>query len=724
MSFLKVVNLGNGGPQVPGRRGMKEGSGFARPILGSHESKWRSLGWGILLALWAAHPGQSARAQSTWAFADAPFRCTFEAGPVPQFPDAGWLISLPDMGFGMEGAADTVLVDSAGKPVPIQRVFRGELQDILLIAKDLQPKQRYFLYFGGNRPRNAPTWNPRQSLYMEMRAIPMTAQMRSAQDMESLWKGARVVFGGAFIDNILGLENPFSETAGFIARYRGMLNPKPGKYEILAASVDAGYVWLNQKLEFPIPNAPAVPSKVSEWKGKEFNVTAQGLSVDYLHAWRSGDDTNPVARLMRLDRSGPRVAPKMFDTKDWTHPGTTQFVKFENDKMGEIPILKIENRDYVGWGDELYFDSRFGFKSPPPDDLKVVWEFKDGSRYELAAAERILVDASPVVGSVTLTRGAQTLKLAFRTMLGSDIKPASINKRKDVQRYISKMFNENLMGLPEYTRQLFFKFAREFGTEDEAARMAEAWIAAKADPANPLFEAALLSHLHVSAQRNPQAALGEMAKLDPKIAQKFLKDLALFELDTRVFLLRDDSALALATKMANTFSKDADMLQTVRTRLGDLFRLQGKVKEAEEAYLATQKNVKDESEGRKYAAQDRANSVEVTNLLENGYRVEAMQKLRAWEREHPMAKLQSDFLLLSGRVLMEKGRWMEALQEIDSYKLLNPDSPLQIPADFYRALALRGLGRRPEAVQIWSSIATQYPRHPLAAESLRLTQNP
>jgi tetratricopeptide (TPR) repeat protein len=685
---------------------------------------FRRLLAGSLLVCALGAPVSEAFAQSGWAYPEAPFRCTFEAGTAPQLSDAGWLVSVPDMGHGMPGAADTVLVDSAGKSVPIQRVFRGELQDILLLAKDLQPKQKYFVYFGGKRPRNTPTWTPRQSLYMEIRGVPLTAQMRSSQEMEALWKSSQTIHGAAFVDNIVGTENPFGQSGAFVARYRGTLNPKQGNYEMLAASENAGFVWLNQKLEFPLPNAPTIPRKVSEWVGKPFSLPPQGISVDYLHGWLGDFKSPPVARFMFLDRSGPRLVPKMFDNKDWVHPGRTELVKLEHEKMGELPIFKFENRDYVGWGEEWLFDSRFGFARPPAPDLKVKWEFKDGARYEQTAAERVLVDQSPAVGLVSLTRGNQSIKLGFRVVLGSDVKPASINKRKDTQRYISKMLAEDLINLPEYVVQVFFKFAREFGSEDEAAKIAGGWLSHKPEISNPLFESALLSHLHVSAQKNPQAALAEMAKLDPAVSQKFLKDLALFELDTRVFLLRDDSALELANRLANVFAKDAPLLQTVRTRVGDLYRLQGKVKQAEEAYVATQKGVKDESDGRKYAAQDRAHSVAVLDLLERGFKVEAMEKLRAWEREHPMAKLQSDFLLLSGRALMEKGRWMEALQEIDSFKLLNPDSPMQISADFYRASALKGLGRRDDAVKIWSSISTQYPRHPLASESQRMIQNP
>ncbi len=680
---------------------------------------------GMYLAVCAVGGLEQAHAQAAWAYRGAPFRCTFEVGAAPQFPDAGWLISVPDMGHGMPGAADTVVVDSAGKVVPIQRVHRGELQDILLLAKDLQPQQKVMVYFGGRTARNAPSWIPRQSLFMEVRAVPLTAQFRNLQDTEALWKGSAGVYGAAFVDNITGLENPFGQSGGFITRYKGSLHPKPGNYEILAASVDAGYTWLNQKLEFPLPNAPAIPKKISEWAGKKFVVDQKGLLVEHLHGWRGDIETRPVARFMYLERGGSKpLVPKMFDNKDWVHPGATKLVKLEHEGMGEIPVLKFENRDYVGWGEEWYFDSRFGFASPPAPDLKVKWEFADGGRYEQAAAERVFADMDPVLGTVWLTRGTQTIGLKFRVVLGSDIKPASINKPKDVDRYLTKILAEDLQNLPEQTVQIYFKFVQEFGSEDQAAKLAGAWLARKPDLNNSLFESALLSHLHVSAQRDPQGALAEMAKLNPAVAQKFLRDLALFELDTRIFLLRDDSALELANRMLNAYAKDAAMLQTVRTRIGDLFRLQGKVKEAEQAYLATQKSIKDESEGRKYAAQDRAHSVAVTNLLENGHKVEALKKLRAWEIEHPMAKLQSDFLLLNGRVLMEKGRWMEALKEIESYKLLNPDSPLQIPADFYRAQALKGLGRRAEAVQIWSSIATQYPRHPLAAESLRATQNP
>jgi tetratricopeptide (TPR) repeat protein len=81
-----------------------------------------------------------------------------------------------------------------------------------------------------------------------------------------------------------------------------------------------------------------------------------------------------------------------------------------------------------------------------------------------------------------------------------------------------------------------------------------------------------------------------------------------------------------------------------------------------------------------------------------------------------MAKYDSDFLLLRGRVLMTFGRWNEALQEIESFRAMQPDSPYQIPADFHRAHALYELGRKDEARAIWQEIVTKYPKNELVTE--------
>ena len=125
-----------------------------------------------------------------------------------------------------------------------------------------------------------------------------------------------------------------------------------------------------------------------------------------------------------------------------------------------------------------------------------------------------------------------------------------------------------------------------------------------------------------------------------------------------------------------------------------------------------------ESAGRKLPAQDRAFAMTVEDLLNRNELAAAEQKLTEWETRHPLAKLDSDFLIWRGRVLLARDRWREALAEIESFEKLLPESPYQIDADYYRARALFALGRQAEARPIWAGIAKQYPQHPLAASSL------
>ena len=52
------------------------------------------------------------------------------------------------------------------------------------------------------------------------------------------------------------------------------------------------------------------------------------------------------------------------------------------------------------------------------------------------------------------------------------------------------------------------------------------------------------------------------------------------------------------------------------------------------------------------------------------------------------------------------------------------DSPYVIDADFYRAQALDGLGKKDDARKIWNEIATDYPKHELAAQCKALASQP
>jgi tetratricopeptide (TPR) repeat protein len=654
-----------------------------------------------------------------WAITDATFRFTCVARKPPSLPEAGWVVELPELGHTMPNSADVLLLDPAGKPVTVERGFRGDGMKVVLVAKGLQAGQEYAVYYGGARTRAVPMWTPKPGLFLEVRRMAPGTSVDSPDALEAAWKASSGVDGADYVSSIALNDNPYGEGANFLSRYRGWLKPGVMNLPLLIASCDASFLWINRKLEIAAPGLHGPELTLSKAAKKQVPILEQGVLVDFLHA-KSGPGV-ASARFGYI-REGNGVG--LFEKEQWVTPGTTERVRLEHIQFGEIPPLLVKHRDYIGWDGLWLFDSEFKFGPGLPPDCTVAWDFTDGVKSDKPVAERVLFGLHPGGVIATLKRGADSLRIAFKFSVGGPVREASINNQAHLDRYLNKIAAEDLARVDAEALKGFFRFAREFGTEQQTGKVATAWIVRNPDPADPNWITGLVARLRATAQVEPKAALAELAKLPPAVAKKFLRELALFELETRVILLKDDSAVGFAQQLLPAFAQQPEVVQLIRTRVGDLYRLQGRLKEAEEVYVAVQRTVLDESAGRKFAAQDRANAVEVGALIEGGHRVEAEARLQLWELAHPMAKLQSDFLLLRAQAHMLFGRWGEALQEVDSFKALNPESPFQIPADFHRARALAGLGRKDEARKIWSAILTQYPKHPLAESAFRLKNTP
>jgi tetratricopeptide (TPR) repeat protein len=667
----------------------------------------------------AADTNGASSANGAWALGDAPWRCTFLAKRAPSAPEAGWEVEVPELGQTLPAAADVVLLDSLNKPLPVERVFRLEGQKVTLIAQGLQSGQSYTVYFGGGRTRATPVWNAKSGLFMEVRRLPEgnARALVSADALESAFRNSTEIEGGAFVSSILLGGNPFGDSRDYVARFRGWLKPGAMSAVLQTVSSDASFVWLNRKLEVSHPGEHRVGAQLraGDIGEKSVVIPPEGVLVEYLVG-----KVGPGGSARLCYKTGNKAG--IFENNDWLQTGTTERVRLEHIKLGEVPRLVVTHRDYLGWEGLWLFDSSIAFEKPVAADWALQWEFSDGSRPEKATAERVLSGLKPLMAFANFSRGPERVRAAFRISTAGDIKAATTQARSDVNRYLGKMENEDLAHLAPETLKGFFRFAREFGTDEQIGRLSAAWINGGASTTDPNWIIGLVARLRAQAQKDPNAALSELGRLPTAVAKQFLSELAVVELDIRVFLLKDNSALKLAQQLLREpgLAQNAAFVQAVRTRIGDLFRMQGKLKEATEAYLAVQTTVVDDSGGRKFAVQDRAHSVSIAELIEEGHRDEAEARLRVWELAHPMAKLQSDFLLLRAQSLMLFGRWGEALQEIESFKALNPDSPFQIPADFHMGRALAGLGRKDEARKIWSSIVTQFPKHPLAVEARRL----
>jgi tetratricopeptide (TPR) repeat protein len=533
-------------------------------------------------------------------------------------------------------------------------------------------------------------------------------------DLEAAWKKATEVDGAGFVASIAHGANPFGESANFLTHYTGWLKTDDKKLNLYTISSDASFVLVGDKFEFGWPGEHGPNVNAKTVTRKEVNTLPGATRIDYYHAAKGSQAPTMVL--------GHSVGGKdeTIPASAWLHPGTTEIIRLENVRGAPVPVIDAHVLSYLGWNGLWLYEIACKLDANLPAGWSATWEWSDGSAATGAKSDRVVPGPNSVMATVRLKGDQGEVRGVRRiTFGGAPPRQAQTENANDLRRYLGLLEGEDPERLAPDTLRAGFQLLSEFGNDQQIGRWAGAWMAKNTNQDDPLWIKGKVAHLRALAQTSPQQALAEIRHLDFGVRRKFARELGLIELELLVFYLKDPAAAQVANRLAFE-NPNSDVGRLAKIRLGDLYRLLGRGKDAVEVYRSVQKTIADETQGRKFAAQDRSYSITIADLLAQDYRHEAEAKLAEWELEHPMAKFDSDFLLLRGRVLMEFGRWNEALQEIDSFREMNPDSPFQIPADFYRAKALWELGKKDEARTIWQRIAKEFPKHELAAESSRL----
>ena len=520
--------------------------------------------------------------------------------------------------------------------------------------------------------------------------------------------------GAGFVHAIDHGENPFGDSADFLAHYTGWLRTDGKRLTLYTQSSDASFVFVSDRFAVGWPGKHAANANAKTVPKKDVETAPDQTKIDYYLAKVS--ETPPTAVLGTIKAEKAEVVP----ASGWLHPGGTEVAKIEQAQGWPVPLAEVQLRSYIGWNGLWLYDTQCTLRGGLPAGWTAEWNFDDGAHFEGARCERVIPGPAARSARVRLVRGKDQVQGLRRIVFAGHPSEAKTDEAGPRDHYLRLLDQENPALLSAATLKADFAFTNEFGTDQQIGRFASAWMSKNPDVNDPLWISGELAHLRTLAQSNPQQAIAEIHKLESTVRTKYAKELGLAELDILIFDLKDPAAAELGKRVAFE-NANSDVGRLAKIRIGDLYRLLGKTAQAVEQYGSVQKSISDETQGRKNAAEDRANSITIIDLIEGGHRHEAEQKLREWELEHPMAKYDSDLLLVRGRVLMLFGRWNEALQEIESFEKMQPDSPYQIPADFYRARALFELGKKDEARKIWADLAAKYPKHELAGESRRLS---
>jgi len=649
-----------------------------------------------------------------WAVPDAPYRVLMQLERSPNVAGAGVAIELADFGQMKPDLSDVVLTDAEGGLQPVNPMWLRAGARALLLAQELRPRETYAVYFGGGKSRERRPWTPgAMSLLMETRRLAGGAKFNNWREMLDTWQRSGPVEGMGFVSQIFHGENPFGENHLFATHYSGyLLTENVRQMRLYTLSSDASFVLVNGQCVLSAPGTHA--ARGNEKNTPMATVKASGplTRIDYYHV-KADDGNRPVMTLgwqdehpqskreLRLHGYGP-IPPSA-----WAHSGEARVVRVEGRDGRPAPAPQERISSYIGYNDAWFYDVTLSAPALPTG-WTAEWEFADGATRTGAVVTRVLVANAEQRVVLRLKHGDETLTGVRLLEFRNDLPQASLNRSTDIKRYVALLAEDDPSKLPPVAVSL----VKEFGTLEQFARIADGYLRRYPDSASELWAAAQEARIRWMAQTNALQALAAVRNLPsrPPHIRRF-NDL---EIDLLLYYVRDVSAAVRIETLADPAVR--------QIRLGDLCRLAGNIPQAIEFYRAAQRAVADKTDGRKLPSQDRAFSLLVSQALARDDRDAAAVKLAEWERVYPLAKIQSDFLLLRARMLMAYGRPREALAELDSFRNIHAEGPLQIEAVFYRAYALSALGKKDEARALWDGIAKNYPKHPLASEAARLAR--
>ena len=672
--------------------------------------KARVLAAGSLL-LCAADP---ARAQAPWMVKDAPVRVDVQLKEAPSDPETGTEIVVPDLGLTKPGAGGYTLTDATGRPLPVAVAWQGEGRDTLLLARDLQPGQTYVLYIGGPR---GPGWNPKTSLLLETRrgGGPRGETSGSLAALQAAWSGAAAQsWGAGFVDRIFEGDNPYGERS-FLSHYSGYLAPTSGDVELFTNSADASFVLINDQPFTEWTGAPSMNVFDKTLHGKQLPASTVPVKIDYYQAKAGG----MMAPNMSLGWRKAGEPIEIVPASAFLHPGRTQVGRYEAQDGGPVPVTQVRLLSYLGDGGGYLYEVNGSVAPEAVQGATVEWRFDDGAVLAGAEVTRIMSGAPGTQRVTVVARRGSASRQTTRLIGFYGQPPREIEGRRGNDRYVNLLMRLDPAKLDAAMLAAALPALFDYGTDAQSATFASAWLAHKPDLKDPMWLPAYTAHERANAQIDPKKAAAEVAA-NTAARPLYGPALDVLELDLLVFGAHDLATLPRVRQLA--FGLGADKGKLGEIRVGDLYRLNGDLPHAAEHYRAAQPP--DPTNGRGLPAQDQANALTVEDLLGDGARQEALDRLAKWERAHPVAKLTTNFLVLRARALALFGRWRESLVELDAFAATHPDSAYEIDVDFYRARALYELGDKDQARKLWKQIASHFPKSELAKPSLEWAAKP
>ena len=741
----------------------------ARLLAGVRRAERLLLGIAALAGGALTHTAARA-ADAPWQQTQADLRFECEVTDSPSDPKAGILAILPDGGV-MPRNADVVVVDSGGKPLRREIVWRNPHEGLGVVFETQPTGTRVFAYVGvgiGAASRNLPPSAAFKSgLFLYTRMMVEPTLEAAAKLGTGTPPGEDGVMG--MVPRIGQMENPWGNDANYASYYTGWLKlDKGGRTYIATISEQGSECRIDSKI---VANWPGLHNRNDGRRGQYgswVDLTPGFHKIEYTQFETTGiPEANACWRPPGSGESLPVTIP----ASAYVHSGAARVVSAAYRDGRPVAALGVDVRSYLWLKDRpvtlcnLYAQCT----GTHPADTRYLWSLPGGLQAEGREVLWPFEGDFPQDVSLTVLAGKTPSKTTRAVCPGTTPRKGSLNSPVERKAYRDALL-ARCRGVAEPKRpcqgwdaDLWATLLAVVEPFKAKALLLEVFNRSRADvlaldtTSRWQLEDAFFDVVRYAETSNTVTWLNRLEQEEKDGARRFEWKLA--RIDFHLYDLNDlKTARTLVSQARQAALLPEDVVRAL-VRAGDVERMAENFDEARKLYSAAQdrwlelsknqsvvsavsitapprkergapkepvpqppmRRVVDDN-WKKAAVREASFYATFQNQLRQGALVEAKATLREWEIELPMSKLTGDYPLAEAEYYVAVGLYERALRIVRAYR-----KGLDISSYLPRAMSLeldclQNLNRTDEMKELARDIIKRFPSHPAAEKAQSVLQ--
>ena len=613
------------------------------------------------------------------------------------------------------GGASIVIANENGDVVPsrVLRTSRGGETWVAFNAR--RGKGRLAIYYGG-RSGGYPSggWRPKLSLVLYTMALPRGALESYKPIASALRRGD--IQGMSFVDNVWHGLNPHGPDDNYASAYIGSLKiHKAGTYKFFTASDEASFVLINDRPVCSWPGRHDARRGQRGQHGGSIHLGKGEHKLEYYHAEVDGEQCMMLGWAPPGEKGWKVVPREAFVHTPWARAEAPE-------RRANAPLAAF----IFGQDDQLLHGknqfTRMSFANRcrhVPKGARTLWDFGDGVEFEGRETQHVYVGAGPFTCRLQIAdeKGKPLDRFAVAVPIEAAVKNFTILDTQAVGQYVRVIARSDCSKIPASSMDALWEIVET----EEDIRVIQPFVETyvrRFGVKGPSWHAADRLALAYSIEE-PEKAVKLYAMLAANAPTKH--DAARVQMERIELVLHKLKVPERAAALAQGIRKTRGGLEAriAAVKLGDVYRAQGKFKEAEDAYRKAQQITYASMDRRIIAVRQGGYLETAAAHVAHGHLRAAREALVMWEIEHPIGKLSGDLILMTARYFDALGEPERALAELQALVHLNPLTPYLPDVELLMARAYRKLGEHAKARELFDKVMREYPKSRAARQAQR-----